>query len=127
MSFENRIFYSEVIGASNDEAAKAWFKDMRQTIQKPIHGGTEPWVTLFDGRNWGTASPDAMENNSKSVVWMSKNNCLLCAIVLSKKLQQFSMSKQISNHTLVQFYFDYDEAYQACLDKLAAAQSPHHK
>ncbi|MGF1739958.1 hypothetical protein L4C34_02530 [Vibrio profundum] len=74
---------------------------------------------MIDFRDWGITSLDTWGDASDNIAWMSENQCILLVNVFSKKIQHFAMEKGIINKDIVQFFFDYDEAYQACLDKLA--------
>ncbi|MGF1740147.1 hypothetical protein L4C34_03510 [Vibrio profundum] len=117
--FEDRILYSKVVGATNDEARKAWFEELKSSIQSSQEGFSCPWVILHDLRNWDTATLDTWEGANMFVDWASEHNCLLLAIVFSKKIQHFAMSKGLNNQKVLQFFFNYDEAHQACLSKLS--------
>ena len=79
-------------------------------------------MALVDAREWKIASLDAWETNNELVDWMSSHNCVLFSFVLSKELQKFAIESQINNMSIMQTCFDYDEAHQNCLRKLAEAQ-----
>lgn len=123
ITFENQILETKVTGATNTEAAQAWLKEVQDLVHSQNDGEIKPWVIFADNRHWDTSPTDAQQANSELVKWMSDNNCLLFAFLLSKKLQKFALETQVNDTSIMQYFFDYDEAYQACLDKLAKAQS----
>lgn len=127
ISFKNRIVYSKVIGATNEEASQAWLKELKGKLQSSPVGCSEPWVVLHDLRNWGTATLDTWESANENIHWILKNNCVLFTIVFSKELQKFVLNKGLKDQNIVRLFFDYDAAYQACLDKLAEAQNKNNK
>ncbi|MGF1741453.1 hypothetical protein L4C34_10305 [Vibrio profundum] len=123
MRLEGRFLYSKVTGATNKEAAQAWFDEMRQTILSSPKSDSEPWVFLDDARDWGTAPADFWETTNEVVNWMSEHNCVFIASACSKKIQSFSWEKGLNNQNIAHLFFDYDEAHQVCLDALAKAQN----
>ena len=127
MRLEGRVLYSKVTGATNKEAAQAWFEEMKQLILSSEDSDSKPWVFVDDTRDWGTAPEDFWEAANELVDWMSNHNCVFMASVFSKKLQSFSWESGFNNQSILQVFFDYDEACQTCLDKLAEAQNLHDK
>ncbi|MGF1741741.1 hypothetical protein L4C34_11825 [Vibrio profundum] len=122
MNFENRILQSKITGSTNTELSQAWFEDMKCHLSSSEDNYMTPWVNLFDFRDWDLTTIDSFGNANDNIHWMSENNCILLAFVFSKKMQHFAMEKGLSNNGIVRFFFDYGEAYQACLDKLEGAQ-----
>ena len=61
------------------------------------------------------------------VGWLSQHNCRSFSLVYSNHIQRFAADKGIINQDIMRIYFDYDEAYQTCLDKLAQAQKQQEK
>ncbi|MGF1743297.1 hypothetical protein L4C34_20070 [Vibrio profundum] len=120
--FEDRILYSKVIGATNKEAAESWFEEVRQHITFSYSNCIEGWVFINDARQWDLSSPDFWEGANKAIEWMCNHNCIFMALVHSKQIQNFVTEKELDGHGVVHLFFDYDEAYQACLDKLAEAK-----
>ncbi|MGF1741428.1 hypothetical protein L4C34_10180 [Vibrio profundum] len=122
MSFEKRLFFSKIVGATNDEAAQSWFDEMIDIVMASEGGDRTPWVALVDGREWETASLDAMETNNELANWMFQHNCAQVITVYASRLQVFAAEKQLNRDGLIQFYFNYDEALQASFDKLSNLQ-----
>ncbi|MGF1743185.1 hypothetical protein L4C34_19440 [Vibrio profundum] len=128
MSFENRFLHSEVTGPTNTEAALAWFEEMKKLVSTSS-GTCTPWVLLIDSRNWETSPQEQWDSNNVIITWTKENDCCFLAVVYSNKIQEYSAktgldAKNTSHHVI---FFDYDEAYQTCLDKLAEAQKLHDK
>lgn len=117
--FENRILYSQITGATNDEATQAWFAELQANVEASSEGYTTPWVILNDLTQWGTTTLDTWENANVIVDWFAEHKCVLSALVFSKKFQQFAMSSGLNDQSIIQYYFDYEQAHQACLKKLA--------
>ena len=124
MTFENRILLSKSIGATDAEASVAFLKELQELVLSSPEGVTTPWVAISDSRNWGGLSLDAGEATDKITEWVQKNNCIFSAVVMSKKLQKFTTDTALSNQTFTVF-FDDDEAYQACKEKLLQANKTH--
>ncbi|WP_159084342.1 hypothetical protein [Dongshaea marina] len=122
MHFEGRLLYSEVIGPTNTEASFSYLEELKQTLFESSEGIQSPWVILHDGRQWEMSSADAKSANDAITDWCCENSCVLFAIVLSSKMQRFAADIVFKEQSILRFYFDYDEAYQACLDKLTDAQ-----
>ncbi|MGF1739992.1 hypothetical protein L4C34_02710 [Vibrio profundum] len=122
MSFENRLLHSEITGASNKEAAQAWFEQMKGLVLSSPEGDTQPWVLLTDSREWGVASQDAWEAINELTDWMCEHNCVLSAVVFSNKIQHYSADQGLNEQQILRFFFDYDEAYQACISALSKAR-----
>lgn len=122
MSFKNRLFNSKIVGPTNNEAAQAWFDEMVDIIIASEDADRTPWVALVDGRDWETASLDALETNNELAKWMFQHNCAKVITVYASRLQVFAAEKQLNRDGLIQFYFNYDDALQACLTKLTETQ-----
>ncbi|MGF1741742.1 hypothetical protein L4C34_11830 [Vibrio profundum] len=122
MHFEGRVLYSEVTGATNKEAAQTWFDEMKQTIISSPESDITPWVYLLDCSKWIGTSLDSWETNNTIADWLFEHNCLFHAVVMPGRLQEFAVKTQMHNTSIIQVFFDYDKAHQACLDKLAQAQ-----
>lgn len=124
LTFENRLLYSKVDGAINSEASEIWFKEMNEMIRSSREGFDKPWVALIDARDWELAPPDFWEATNFLVNWMSEHNCLLYALIFSNKVQRFAVEQGFNNQPILQYFFDYDEAFQICLDKLKEVEGP---
>lgn len=122
MSFENRILYSKITGSTNKEASQAWFEEIKAYVLASSSGDIQPWVILNDARLWDMAPQDVSDTNERIANWMKEHHCLCHCLIFSNKVQSFGPKKEISNRGFYQYFFDYDEAYQTCLDKLAEAQ-----
>ena len=110
-------------GATNMEAAQAWFEEMQDNVLSYQGGEKLPWASIIDTRGWDMASMDMWEKNNTNLDWMYDNHCVLCSFVFSKKVQQFAAEKGFKKHPILEFFFDFDEAYKTCLEKLTEAQS----
>ncbi|WP_428789327.1 hypothetical protein [Vibrio profundum] len=127
MSFEKRILHSKVTGSTNKELSQAWYEDMKKHILSSSNKNTLPWVVLIDSRNWEMASQDIEEITNETINWAREHGCCLFCTVTSKKIQQFALNKEFGHQSIVTMSSDYDEAYQACLNKLSEAQNQHSK
>ncbi|MGF1739473.1 hypothetical protein L4C34_00030 [Vibrio profundum] len=123
MSFENHCLHCRFTGATNESAANAWFDDMKHHVLSSPDKGKLPWVILSDMREWGISSLDAWDKNNENAEWMMKHGCIYISMVFSKKLQKFSVEQGFNNLQPFQFFSDYDEAKQSCIDKLASIHS----
>ncbi|MGF1743295.1 hypothetical protein L4C34_20060 [Vibrio profundum] len=123
MTLNGRILHSEVTGASNKELGDIWFNEMKETILSSPEKDTAPWALLIDCRNWGGGSLDSWEASNRSTDWMIDHNCVFGAIIVSNKVQHFAIETQVENQDVSHYFVDFDEAYKACLEKLAEAQS----
>lgn len=121
MSFENRILKSEVRGATNAEAARIWLKEAEEYVLSSPEGETTPWVVLNDCRQWNTTALDAWQDHNAVIDWARSHHCVWFATIFSKKIQRFAADNGFQSQQILHFYFDYDEAHQACLDKLREA------
>ncbi|MGF1741767.1 hypothetical protein L4C34_11955 [Vibrio profundum] len=119
MRFENRILYSALTGPTNKEASEAWLKDLKSHVMTSKEGDVKPWVILFDLRSWSMTSLDAWEANDKNMEWLSEHSCIFLAFLFSKEIQHFAIKKHLKDQSFVHFFFNYDEAQRACLNKLA--------
>lgn len=124
MTFENRFLLSKSIGATNAEHSVAFLKELKKLVLSSPEGVTTPWILINDAREWEGLSLDAGEQNDKITEWVQQNNCIFFAVVMDNKLQKFTTDSALSNQTFTVF-FDYDEAYQACKDKLLQATKAH--
>ncbi|MGF1742984.1 hypothetical protein L4C34_18350 [Vibrio profundum] len=122
MSFKDRILHSEVSGATNDEAGQAWLAELKAKVKSSKEGYSAPWVVLHDMRDWGMAPIDAWEGANSVINWVSEHHCILFAVVFSIKVQHFAFETGLKGQSIMRYYFDYEEAYQDCLDKLAEPQ-----
>lgn len=122
ISFEDRILRSQVTGAFNKEGNLAWLENVKSLVLSLQGSNTMPWVAIVDAVGWNMSPPDAAESTNTFIDWMTSSNCLILAIVFSTKIQKFATEERSCGQNIIQIYFDYDEAYQACLDKLAEAQ-----
>lgn len=118
MSFEKRVLRSSVIGSTNQEASKAWLNELKHTVTSSAGGSVEPWVMLIDGSLWEMSPDEVWDTNNEFVAWVASNNCIFLAFVFSKKIQSFALEKGLDDNSIFSVYFDYDEANQACLEKL---------
>ncbi|MGF1740574.1 hypothetical protein L4C34_05735 [Vibrio profundum] len=123
MHFEKRMLFSKVIGETNYEAGLVWFDEMKTLVLSSPERDTTPWVYLLDCREWIGASKEAWESNNAITDWMVEHNCALTAVVLPGKLQAYAIETHISDMSIMQFYFDYDDAHQVCLDKMLEVQT----
>lgn len=124
MTFEGRILKSKLIGATNSEAGIAWLEDLKSNILRSPERTDTPWVGLIDFRDWQGTSLDSINQYQVATNWATQHGAIMCACVISKELQGYSL-KQLNEHMSDDFnryFFDYDEAYQACLNKLAEDQ-----
>lgn len=122
MSFEHRIFKSKTTGAINAETCVAWLDDMKDKIFSYHDGVTTPWVHITDSRGWEGGSSDSWEGVDNINNWTLAHNCIFIASVIDKKLYQWAVEANLKNQNYTVFS-DYDEAYQACLDKLSEAET----
>ncbi|MGF1743291.1 hypothetical protein L4C34_20040 [Vibrio profundum] len=127
MFFSDRMLQSELIGSFNKEGGQAWFKEMKERVLTSPDRDERPWATLINARNWDMASSDSWDTNNELANWMPEHNCVLFAVVLSKKIQEFAVEKGMENQKIMKLFFDYDEAHQACLDALFEAQNQPNK
>ncbi|WP_432579695.1 hypothetical protein [Vibrio sinus] len=119
MSFEKRLLYAENVGATNRELGVAWFNELQKHIESSPEQYSTPWVLLNDCRQWDLASEDAWEVYNSVVAWMAEHNCVLLAFLVTNRIQNFAIKNGFHEHGIEKVFFDYDEAYQACLDALA--------
>ncbi|MGF1740965.1 hypothetical protein L4C34_07785 [Vibrio profundum] len=122
---EKQMLHAKVTGSTNKEACQVWAEEVKEIILSSLGGGAVPWVYLVDGRHWEMASSDSWEASNEFIEWISEHNCILCAFVLSKKIQRFALINGLENQSVFQVFFHYNEAYQACLDSLTEAQKRH--
>lgn len=127
MSFENRFLRSKVMGATNQEASIAWFEEMKDRLFHSAEGDSTPWVILVDSRTWELGPDDIWDTNNEIFAWSIRHNCVLFSVVYSNAIQKFASVKGLETDCTMQISFDYDEAYQTCLDKLAQAQKQQEK
>ncbi|MGF1743289.1 hypothetical protein L4C34_20025 [Vibrio profundum] len=120
---DDRFLYSDVVGSTNTEASLAYLEELKQTILTSPGGVKSPWVILHDGRRWEMSSADAKVGNDAITDWCKEHQCMLFAIVLENSMQRFASEIVFKEQSILKFYFDYDEAYQACLDALAEAKN----
>ncbi|MGF1742454.1 hypothetical protein L4C34_15485 [Vibrio profundum] len=123
MNFENRVLFSKMTGSTNREASLVWFDEIQEKVHSSEGGVTEPWVIFLDSRDWVGASLDAWEVNNQITDWVSSHGCVYEAIVLSKKMHVYAAKTELNDQPILHYFFDYDEAYQGCLDKLFEVQS----
>ena len=117
--FENRVMYSQVIGSTNNEMSLAMYKDIKRLMLSEENRIDIPWAALTDAREWNLATPDSWEASNDVITWMAENNCIFIAILVSKKVQKFASNDGFfDSNNIIRSFFDYDEANQACLDKL---------
>ncbi|MGF1740004.1 hypothetical protein L4C34_02770 [Vibrio profundum] len=119
MCFENQIFRSKVDGSTNKETAEQWFEELKSLILASERNISEPWVALIDVQSWNMASLDSWEHISYITDWMHEHNCILFCYVFSKEIQKFAIEKGIKSDGFMQFFFDCDEACEACVETLA--------
>ncbi|MCL9780767.1 hypothetical protein M9194_04855 [Vibrio sp. S4M6] len=121
ISFENRILHCVGSGAFNAEASAAFFQEVKNTVLNSENGDSSPWVFLSDLRHWQGSSLDSWEEVDKSIEWMTKHNCVFFALVLENKLQEYAEEKHVTDRSKHQSFFDFEQAYQVCMDKLMEA------
>ncbi|MGF1741457.1 hypothetical protein L4C34_10325 [Vibrio profundum] len=126
MSFENRIFKSKTTGAINAEGCVAWLDDMKDKVLSSNEGDTTPWVHVTDARGWEGGTSDSWEAIDDITTWIYTHNCIFNASVIDKKMYQWAGETHLNNKYYTVFY-DYDEAYQACLHKLAEVHNEQDK
>ncbi|MCL9780231.1 hypothetical protein M9194_02145 [Vibrio sp. S4M6] len=119
MSFEDRILKTKVTGATNAEAAKIWLLEAKELVLSSSEADSTPWGVLNDCREWGTSGLDDWESHNQTVDWLTRHNCVIFALVLASKIQHYSVEHGFVNQSIVNIFSDYDEAYQACLNKLS--------
>ncbi|MGF1742982.1 hypothetical protein L4C34_18340 [Vibrio profundum] len=126
VKFENRILYNEGHGAGNKEGAVTWLEEVEEMVLSSPESDKTPWVILSDIRDWEGFSLDAWGSLDDIQEWMLAHNCVFIAVLVSTKLMEFATTTnaKVQKFTI---YYDYDEAHQACLDKLAEAQSQHNQ
>ncbi|MGF1743274.1 hypothetical protein L4C34_19945 [Vibrio profundum] len=122
MSFENRFLHVESFGATNRELGIAQMNELQKHLESSSEKYSTPWVILNDYRRWQLASQDAWETYNSIVTWMSEHNCVFLAFVITNQMQNFALEKGLHTDEILQFFFDYNKAYQTCLDKLSEAQ-----
>lgn len=127
MNFEDRILYSTVSGATNREASLGWLHEMQEKIGSSREKDTTPWVICHDCRNWIGAAPDVWETNNIIMDWLTEHNCIFMASVLPGEMQIYLTEKELRGQYILQCFVSYDEAHQACLDRLAEARKQHDK
>ncbi|MGF1741425.1 hypothetical protein L4C34_10165 [Vibrio profundum] len=122
--FENRILFSKVDGSTNHEQSLAMFKDIQHQVLSAHPDGLEAWVALTDARDWGLATEDSWESTNRVIDWMREHQCVFLAVAFSKQLQTYAAEQGFVNEGgVIQYFYDYDEAYQACLNKLKQIKS----
>ncbi|MGF1743280.1 hypothetical protein L4C34_19975 [Vibrio profundum] len=122
-TFEGRLMTTKLVGQSNREASLAWFKDMKSNLLSSPESDRSPWVLLFDCTEWLLGPEDIADTNNKIMTWMTSHNLVFEAAVFSYKLQEFAIDQQdFDTKSVLHYFYDYDEAYQACLNKLADFQ-----
>ncbi|MGF1742793.1 hypothetical protein L4C34_17280 [Vibrio profundum] len=122
LSFENRILLTQVSGSTNSEAVKAWLKEAIDLVDSSHFGLESAWAVLVDASDWGMSPGDSWEAHNIMVVELEENNCQIFAVVFSKKIHEFSLEQGFQDKGMVQLFHNYDEAYQACLDKLSEVE-----
>lgn len=127
MRFEKRILHSTLAGPTNKEASEAWLEDIKTLILTSQDSDLKPWVLFFDLRSWDMTSLDAWEANDDNMKWISSHSCTFFAFLLSKEVQHYAIKKGLQDQSFCRFFFNYEEAYQACLDKLTEAQNQQSK
>ncbi|MGF1741424.1 hypothetical protein L4C34_10160 [Vibrio profundum] len=118
ITFKDRFMLFVVKGATNDAAALAAFKEIKQLVLSSPQSDKTPWVFLNDGRQWEMDSANNEEIYADLLRWLEEHNCIYYALVNSSKIQEFALERQIPNLGILEFSFDYDEAYATCLRKL---------
>ncbi|MGF1743176.1 hypothetical protein L4C34_19380 [Vibrio profundum] len=122
MYFENRILHTKVTGSFNREGTQAFFDEMQSLLFSSKKGDAVPWAMLNDARDWELAALDAWDAGNEGINWMNDHNCVLFSVVYSVKVHTAITKKGIDNQDILQYHYDYNEAYQACIDALAKAQ-----
>ncbi|MGF1740588.1 hypothetical protein L4C34_05825 [Vibrio profundum] len=122
MSYEDQILKSTLIGAFNQEANLSWFNEVKQTVTTSSRS-KKYWVALLDAQNWEMSSQGNQETNEEIMNQLMVLGCLGLYMVFSKKVQEFALKEEMQEQSFLQSFFDYDEAYQACLDVLAEAKN----
>ncbi|MGF1743076.1 hypothetical protein L4C34_18820 [Vibrio profundum] len=118
MKFKGRVLYSTMVGATNGEANSAWAEEMKRQLANTPEGDTTHWAVLVDGRHWDMASLDSWDSANETITWMTEHNCLLFAVVFARKIQQFAIEQGLNEGNIMQPFFDYEEARQACLNTI---------
>ncbi|MGF1740202.1 hypothetical protein L4C34_03800 [Vibrio profundum] len=123
IKFQERILITTVSGATNEEAAHVWFNEVKQCILESKHKKTTPWCFISDLRNWEMSPSEVWEPTNAVFSWAFDNQCIFWGFIFSKQIQKFALERGALSSDKFQFFFGYDEAYQACLDKLAEAKN----
>lgn len=123
ISFTHRLCLAKISGETNEEGSKAYFNELQEHLFLSPESDTTHWSYLLDCRDWSGASLDTWEANNSIMDWLIEHNCCLHALVMKGDLQVYAVEKYMNQKGIIQYYFNYDEAYQACLDKLAAMRS----
>ncbi|MGF1741799.1 hypothetical protein L4C34_12115 [Vibrio profundum] len=118
LDFKNRILLTKVSGTTNKEASQQWLVGTKELVQLSENRYDIPWVVLNDARDWEMAALDSWEATNEVIDWLSDNNCILFAIVFSKKIHKFALEMGLKHQGIVVLFDDYDNAYQACLNSL---------
>lgn len=121
LSFNDGILVTKVLGATNEEAGKAWFEEVNRCVLSPEGAASEPWASISDLRQWDMAPEEVWEESRQFVTWFAEHNCVFFTFVFSKKIQAFAPQQALKDYPMVGFFFDYDEAYRECANKLLAA------
>ena len=87
----------------------------------------QPWVVFNDCREWEISSLDTWGSANDILSWVKQHNCVYFAALFSNKVQEYAAEKEMDKQDLIHFYFNHDEAYQACLDELAKAMNQNKK
>ncbi|MGF1742981.1 hypothetical protein L4C34_18335 [Vibrio profundum] len=123
ISFEERILHTKVTGATNTETGQVWLEEMQELLFSSQGSDSLPWVVLNDCRHWDTCSLDAWDYYNEMITWMSEHHCIFYAFVFSNKIQGFAAEKWFDANDILNYFFDYEEAHQACLNALAKANN----
>ncbi|MGF1742177.1 hypothetical protein L4C34_14035 [Vibrio profundum] len=119
LEFKNRILHTQVSGPTNKEASDEWLEDALKVIELSDDCYEDPWVVINDARDWEMASLDFWESANDVIHFLEEKNCVLFVVVFSRKIHQYTLEKGLDDQSIVKLFGDYDEAYQACIDKLA--------
>ena len=124
MTFENRILNNKPTVAANEEGCIEWFEELKHKVLSSSEGDTIPWVLLADLRNWEGLSIESWPIIDEVATWQREHNCVLIAVLPQHQLHKYTNEKYLNdgNKSILRNFYDYDEAYQACLDKLAESR-----
>ncbi|MGF1740288.1 hypothetical protein L4C34_04230 [Vibrio profundum] len=124
MKFKGNLLHCWTSGSTNTEAALAWFEEMKRRVSERADKDA-PWAILIDCREWDICTPEQWDANNFIMTWQREHGSCFLAVVYSNKLQEYSAKIGLGdeNSSYHVIFFDFDEAYQACLDKLTEAQS----